>query len=759
MAGELRGLPVEDVIVRGNTQVSSAAIRNLIRTRAGDRFEPATVAEDYQRVYGMRQFSNVQALAERTATGVIVVFVVTEQRQINSITFRGNLQMDEADLRGVVDLKPGEAIDSFRISLARQGIENLYKDKNFPLAEVRVAEKQLAETGDLIFETVEGPNVRIRNVEFLGNRSFTDDKLDDQIKTASWVFIFRGGKYDPDQVEEDVAALRRFYQGKGFFDVRVGRKLVWSPGNSELEVQFVIDEGPQYIVDKIRFVGNRVVSDAELSAGLKLQAGQAFDAELIQRDVRQMVREYSKRGGYIFQPGSTDPDYLRIDAQEVFQRERGKVELVYRIGEGRQFKVGNIFIKGNTKSQDKLVYREFRGLGPGMPFNAAELADASERIRRSPFFGAATVTPIGSEPGVRDLLVEVIEKPTATFNIGAGVNSNGGIGASITYEQRNFDIGNVPSSLDDLFTDRAFTGAGQVFRVSLEPGTEQSNFSIRFAEPYLFDQPFSFSNEFYLRDREREHYDDRRLGDTVSFGHRFADYIWSTSLSLRWEQVRIEDIEDPAVRAQDILDEAGKSRISSVALGLRRDTTPPGLFPYQGSITSARAEFYGALGGDHSFQKFQIAWDGYWTLNEDLLDRKTVLELHADAGYITGDSVFYERFYGGGIGSVRGFRFRGISPRDGKADDPIGGDFSATATVQVSFPVVGDNLRGVVFTDFGTVEEEFDLGNIRASVGAGIRVILPFLGQTPLAIDLAVPYMKEDEDDEQLFSFSFGFIQ
>jgi outer membrane protein insertion porin family len=433
--------------------------------------------------------------------------------------------------------------------------------------------------------------------------------------------------------------------------------------------------------------------------------------------------------------------------------------VVYSIREGKEFRLGNILVKGNTKSQDKLVIREFRDLVPGTKFDAGELQDAEQRIRRQPFFQSVVVTPIGEEPGVRDLLVEVTEQRTASFNIGAGVNSNGGVGGNLTYEQRNFDIANAPASFSDIFSDKAFTGAGQTLRLSFEPGTEQTNASIRFSEPYLFDQQLSFTNDLYLRTRIREHYDDRRIGDTVTFGKRF-NYDLSAAVTLRGEQVRISDIEDRPIRAPEFLAEEGESTLTSVALTVRRDTTNPGIFPDRGNVITARWESYGALGGDYTFQKFNLGFDVYQTVDEDLLDRKTVLSFHANAGFIpSGDSVFFERFYAGGIGSVRGFRFRGISPRSGQAEDPVGGDFSLTGSVELNFPVVGDSLRAVVFVDAGDVEPDIQLGTIRTSVGAGVRVLLPFLGQTPLAVDFAVPVTKDDQDDEQLISFSFGFIQ
>ena len=763
---DLKGRRVEAVEVRGNAQVSTAVIRNLIRTRVGEPFDPATVAEDYQRVFGLRKFANVEAKVEPTAGGVNVVFVVTEQRQVRGIRFRGANRIDDATLRGTIDVREGEAIDSFRLALARTAIESAYKEQNYPLAHVTVDEDLLAREGVVQFNVVEGPQVRVRNIRFVGAKSFTADKLADQVKSRTYLFVFRPGRFDPEQVEEDVAAVRRFYEGKGFFDVRVGRRLVWSPDLTELQIDFVIDEGPRYTIDKVTFqrVSGEAVGPAaalgvpepELRARMKLLEGSAYDAEALQRDVREVVRAYSKRYGYIYFPGGNDPDYLRVEHRTVFRREPGRVELVYQVHEGKEFRVGNVYVKGNYKSQDKLVVREFRDLVPGERFNSAALQDAAERLRRLPYFGNVSITPVGEEPGVRDLLVEVAEQSTASFNVGAGVNSNGGILGNVTYEQRNFDIGNWPAGVGDLFTERSFTGAGQNLRASFEPGTRFTSAYLRFSEPYLFDQPFGFSNELYLRTRVREEYDDRRVGDTATLSHRFT-YETTGTVSLRGEQVKITGIEDPRDRAPEILEHAGKSTLTSVALALRHDTTPPGLFPTGGTVTTGRWEGYGLLGGDYDFHKFTLAFEAHKTVGEDLLERKTVLSFRGNAGYIAGDSVFFERFYGGGLGSLRGFEFRGVGPRAGPEEDPVGGDFLLTGTVELGFPLVGDSFRGVVFSDFGTVERDARLGTLRASAGVGVRVILPFLGQAPLAIDFAYPFVKGDQDEVQYISFSFGF--
>ncbi len=755
---EFQGRTVEEVRVSGNsTQVPTAVILNMVRTREGDKFDTTAVEEDYQRIYSLKKFSNVEARVEPTQRGgVIVTYVVTEVRQIKSVSPAGNKSITTLDIQQAIDVRAGDAIDRFRISVAKQAIESLYRDRNFPYAHVDVDQDQLNKNGDLIFRITEGPEVKVRKVDFKGVKSFSKDKLKDQIQTAYWIWIFRAGTFSPELIDEDVASLRRFYQGKGYFDVRVGRKILVSPDQTEVEVDFVIDEGPRYVVDSITFKGNSKVPEADLRANLKLVEGKPFDAEVLQRDVREIVRAYSPFG-YIYLPQTNNPEYLRINTKNIFRTQPGKVELVYDISEGKPFKLGEIRINGNKRTQDKVILREMR-VAPGQLYNSAELQDAADRLRATPYFTNVSITPIGDDPNTRDVLVEVAEGHTANFGIGAGINSNGGIGGNLSYTQTNFDITAVPSNLRDLFTDRSFTGAGQTLRISLEPGTQSTNASIRFSEPYLFDQPYSFSNELYLRDRQREHYDEERIGDRVSFGKRF-NYVYSGQFAIRGEDVRIHNVDDEPIRAPEIVEYKGHTTLTSLALSLRRNTTNAGILPSRGTNSVISWESYGGLGGDLSFQKFTASWDAFHVLGEDLLDRKTILRLSADAGFIAGNSVFFERFYGGGIGSIRGFRFRGVSPRDGLDSDVIGGDFTLTTSAEISFPIAGEQLRGVVFSDQGTVERNFEIHDYRVSVGAGIRLVLPFLGQAPLSLDLAVPVVKAPDDDTQLISFSFGFSQ
>jgi outer membrane protein insertion porin family len=566
--------------------------------------------------------------------------------------------------------------------------------------------------------------------------------------------------------------------------VRVGRKLMVSADQTEVQVTFVIEEGVRYKIDKVVFNGVAAVKESELRADLKLQEGNFYDGEVVQRDIRAIVKAYSPYG-YVYQapPAAKNPEYLWVDARDpVFHKEAGKLDLIYDIHEGKPFHMGRVLVKGNSKTQDKVVLREMH-VAPGQLYNSAEINDAVDRLRGLGYFGTVNVTPVGEEPESRDVLVEVAEGRTASFNIGAGVSSNGGLGGEISYEQRNYDIGKWPATWGDMFAEHAFTGAGQTFRAAIAPSTVGTSASIRFTDPYLLDQPYSFSDELYYRQRARDVYEETRAGTRASLGKRLSRR-WLLSLGGRLEDVKIDNLEDPIdQRPFEIREFEGHTTVTGLGPTLRYDSTNRGPLLYRGLVAQAGYERVGGLGGDVTFNKYTASLDSYYTLIEDLFDRKTVLSLHGDAGYIDDSNApMFERFYAGGLGSVRGFKYRGISPRvspskvlveqpDGSfkpifdplghdVEDPqgdaVGGAFSLTTSAEVSYPIYADMLRGVFFIDGGTVEPDVKIGTYRVAVGFGFRIILPFAQGAPLALDFGFPIKSASGDDKQLISFSFG---
>ena len=754
------GRPVVAVRVVGNATISDTQVLNAVNTKIGRPFDPAVVVDDYQRIYALRRFSRVEARYEVTPEGVSVVFDVDERPAVERLRIRGNDVIDDQTLRRVIERDAGQGFDPVLLALAQTSVERLYRDRNYALAQVAVVRDEA--TGTVTFDIVEGPKVRVRNVDFVGAEAFNERALKKQIVTKVFVplsLLGYNGRYDERQIEEDVASLQRFYRDEGYFDARVGRRVVWSPDLTEVQVEFLVDEGPRYVIDAIRFEGNERLSDEQLALAAGIEPGAFYDAESVQRARQRIIAAYSPLG-LIYDPGGLggrNPDYLSIDDSQVFRLQPGRLELVFNIGEGKAFRVGNIEIRGNDKTQDKVILRQF-DMAPGDLYDSADVQRATRRLLGTRYFQGVNVTPIGDDPESRDLLVEVAEQSTATLTFSGAVSSNGGLIGSLRYEQSNFDIADPPTGLGDFFGGDALVGGGQTLRILLEPGTIRTNASVSFFEPYFFDQNLGFGADAFYREFRRREYDDRRAGGRLRLAPRIGR-DFRTGIILRGEDVRISDIDEPlSDRAPDILEFEGNTTLTSVGgeIGYERIDNP--ILPSLGVRLSAGWESYGVFGGP-SFQKLTANASGVVPLYRDATDRPTVLEGRIDGGYIYNDAPFFERFYAGGLGSLRGFAFRGVSPRQGPDDDAVGGDFALTGSLGVGFPLSGESLRGVVFTDFGTVESDLEINTLRAAAGLGVRIALEPLGNVPIAIDFAFPYSEADEDREQIISFSLGLLQ
>jgi outer membrane protein insertion porin family len=334
---------------------------------------------------------------------------------------------------------------------------------------------------------------------------------------------------------------------------------------------------------------------------------------------------------------------------------------------------------------------------------------------------------------------------------------------TISFTQRNFDILAWPDSWKQFLRAQTLKGAGQTFRIVAEPGTEMMRFQVEWLDPAIFDQPYSVGAQAFLFTRERETYDESRYGVVGSLGHRFANQ-WYGELAVRPEGVDIDNLTLHA--PPEVRDVEGMSFLTGFKGSLIRDRTDSRWMPSEGDRIMLSAE---EVVGSFNFLRTNAEYRFYRTLYTDALDRKHILATRLAAGEIIGDAPVFEEFYGGGTGSVRGFKYRGISPRsaggfyDGKVrgeGEPIGGDFSLFAGTEYSFPIFGteaSQLRGVLFLDTGTVEQDIGITAYRASVGFGVRWAIPFLGPVPLAFDFGFPVSKQDDDDTQIFSFSVGW--
>ncbi len=731
------------VVLRGNVRATAHRILGQMRLREGSLYSPADADEDLKRIYDLGEFDNVVIRPQREADGLVLVVEVTERPVLERLEFDGNRKFDDKDLAETVGVEAGNLLDRHKVFAGARAIQRKYRDKGYYFASVTLDEQLLAKSRLARYTIAEGPRVRVRKIRFVGNHSIGAGELAKRMETRTWFPLLVAGTYDDEQLDRDVVAIRNYYVEQGFLDVRVGRELEFSPDKTKLSIRVIVEEGPRYQARSVALEGVERFSRSLLQKQMRLAPGKPYAADAVRADV-ELIRETYGEVGYI-------DAFIRpvID----FTDEPGQVDVTFKVEEGEPVQIGEIRVEGNRLTQDKVIRRELR-FYPEEPVNTKLIDRARRRLEGTGLYrpGSVQITTIPTgDPGVADILVRVEETETANLILGAGISSNSGVVGNISLVQRNFDITDWPQSNEEFWRGEAFRGAGQTAQIVLEPGVELQRYRVGFRDPHVFDTDFSFSTSLFYFDRVRDSYDERRVGGHFGFGRELREDL-RAFLNLRLENINIRNV-DRGV-PQDVFDVEGSSTLTSVEVGLVKDTTDSFLFPTEGYRLTGSVEQAGALGGSYTFTKFLVDGRRYWTVTRDVLDRKSVLAIRGRMGFIGGDAPIFERFFAGGHGSIRGFEFRGVGPK--KRHTFVGGDFLALASTEYSFPIFEKTLTGVLFLDTGTVEERITLSTWRAAVGFGVRFTVPFFGPVPFALDFGFPIAKDGDDDDEFFSFSIG---
>jgi outer membrane protein insertion porin family len=757
---ELVDRPIVRVEIVGLSRVSEQQVRNTIRTAAGNPYDPAAIQADIVDLFRLGDFRTVTARAWLEADGAVGVrFTVEEQPIVNDVQVVGNNLISDQEILAAIPVRPFVPRDEYLVEESQRRIKDLYKERGHFKAEVSIDENALNESNILLFQIIEGPRVKVRAIEFrfVDTQSFPTEQLESQIKTETALFILRKGRLDPKVITEDVAALDAFYRDRGHLDVRIDRMWELSPDDREAKVVFVIDEGRVYTMRNVvaeSAAPNRTLlwSSEQYAALIPIKSGDVYSQDLIRKSVREIEDSYA-RLGYV-------RDDISVTARQIRVGEQPEVDLFLIIEEGTRSVAGEVIIGGNFLTKEKVVRRHllFR---PGRPLSALDIEESQRRLRQQQLWSAVTITPQprdAEDPFVRDVLVQVQETNTGSFNFGVAVGSDQGVFGDFSLNQRNFDVADFPESFDELIRQRAFRGAGQKFTLAMQPGNEVSRYSISLTEPYFLDTPISLTGTAYYREWQFDGYDEERVHGSFGVTRRLGQ-VWSLGANARFERVALNDIDEDSPTA--VFDAEGPDNIAGVSLRLTRNTTGTIVRPGRGSVFELAVEQVGLLGGDFDFTSVSGEYTLFLTLDEDFLGRRSILKLNTRAAYIFNgdDAPIYERYYLGGR-SFRGFEFRTVSPKGIRNDngepseDPVGGEFLFFAGAQYEFPIFEELFNGVVFLDSGTVSDDFGFNEYRVSVGMGLRLYIAAFGPIPIAFDFGFPILKEGTDEEEIFSFS-----
>jgi len=742
------------VAIEGNVRVEDDAIRVNLESRPGGPLDRGRVDRDVRAIYQMGFFDQVDVDVREEPDGHVLVFKVRERPLVRKVEIEGTDKVKREDLEGALRVRPHTIFDPAK---AREGIaaaRKLYAEKGYLDASIELDSEPAGENEvDITYEVKEGSPIRVREIRIEGNEAFSDRRLRRimQTKTGWLLSPFTGaGNLNRDVLRTDAERLTAWYYDHGYVTVRVDEPQV-ERDDDGLVVTVKIEEGEQFRVSSVGIEGDNIPDEVRLLEGLETKPEEVFSAGGIRDDVQLLVTRLSD-DGYAF--ADVEPA-TNVDV------EAKTVEVRFQVNRGKPVVVDRIEVAGNSKTRDKVVRREMR-LQEQEAFSGGKLRKSRESLQRLGFFREVN---IGTRRTTRDdrldLVVDVKEGQTGSVSAGAGFSSADALLFNVQIQENN------------LF------GRGQRLVLNADVGSVRRNIVLSFTEPYFRGTPLTVGVDAFNWRLEFDGFDREGTGIGVQGTYPVVAFGYDTLLGLpmedvrvglgyRFEEAKIEDLDSDATKS--IRAEEGTSVISSVTPRISRNTLNHAFDPTAGSVQDVSVEVAG-LGGD-KFLKAEIRNRFYYTFLRSKRFGDFTYSLGTTAGWGTGqggldghDLPLFERYFPGGINSIRGFEARTMGPREPKFNrngvieftTPIGGSVLLVVNNEVIFPLVkGLGLKGVVFVDAGNSYGELDdvdYDHTRFAAGAGIRWLSP-LG--PLRVELGLPFNDKPTDETSLVLFSFG---
>ena len=741
-------LTIDQVKVRGNRRSEADAILAVVATRPGGGLDRARLRADLKAVFRLGFYTDVQADLEEVEGKQVLTFVVAEKPSIRKVLYEGNDQLDDDELGDVVDIRAFGILDLAKVNRNSEKIHDLYTEKGYFLAEVSWDVVELPDNEvDVVFRIVEKQEVRVARVTIVGNSAISDEWIRERIETregGALAGVFGGGSFSNEAFERDLLRINQFFYDEGYIKARVGTpKVELSADKTELFLTIPVEEGERYKTGEVDVTGDFLEAHPkeEIMTKVALKPGEWFSSSDLRNTINGIGEVYKDEGyAYVnIVPNTLTNDKTRI------------VDLSVDIDRGHKVRIGRIKVVGNTRTRDKVIRREMR-IYEGEYYSSSGLKRSKNLVTRLGFFETVEITTSrGAEESTMDVVVEVKEKPTGTFQIGAGFSSIESFVAQAQVAQNN------------LF------GRGQSLSLQATLSKIRTIANIRFSDDYFLDTKLRFATNVYRFDTNFEDFTRESLGGDLTLGYPLND-DWSVASTYTLESVEVS------------LGGFGRSRTSvpianlfnngitsSMRFSLFYDTRNNRLFPSAGIFASTSIEDASKyLLSENRFTRYTLRGRYYYDLGLDI-----VLKLNGQWGLITSPErtgvPIFERFFVGGPLSVRGFRRNTLGPTIDVPDDArpdagtepfnIGGNEQLIGNLEVEYPIfqrVG--IRGVFFLDGGNAFQRKDpwdekLDQLRFSWGFGVRWFSPI---GPLRFEWGFPLAPRDDEQSSVFDFSIG---
>jgi outer membrane protein insertion porin family len=755
---------VSEVRVEGNRRVDSSSIRIHIELSPGDTIDLVAIDEDIKAIYELGFFDNIFVTFDDAADGVIVTYLVEERPYVTDVTFSGVKHVKEEDLEAVINITARTIFDPRRVAAGLEEARKLYTSEGYPDAEIDFeVEVDTDNNATIVYTVKEGELIRVGDIDFEGVAAFSDRELRKLMTTRTeWAFSFLtgAGLLNEDELSTDVERITAYYYDNGYLQARVDEPVIEREDDS-LRVRIKVEEGAVFRVGALEFAGDVLLPEDELKARLLLREGDIFRASQLRESIFTLTEAYGDLG-HAF--ADIVPD-TRVVA------ERNEMDVRFNFTAGEVVKIRRIEVRGNTKTRDEVVRREL-ALDEGEKFSGTGLQASKRAVRRLGFFDEVELSTERTESEDEvDLIVDVKEGRTGAFSAGAGFSSADSF------------------LLNGRISEQNLFGRGQRLVLNADLGTVRQNFRLAFTEPWFRDIPLSLGVDLFSWKLEfdrftrggtgfaiRSSYPLRRLGIASFAGLSLNRVRAGLEYKLELSEIDGVDFFAPA----DVWDEQGTSLTSSIIPSLFRNTLDHPFDPSSGSRQSLTAEIAG-LGGESDFFKIDLSGRWFFPLGAVLEDRPLTYAFGATVGYGLGQEgesgeelPVFERYFPGGINSVRGFDTRELGPTqevcgghgdkdsppssdDDCIDEEIGGSSQLIVNNELIVGVLPEvGVKLVFFFDIGNAflaDDAFKPSELRYAAGWGVRWLSPF---GPLRIEVGYPLEPEEDEDSPVVLFSFG---
>jgi outer membrane protein insertion porin family len=721
---------IRKITVLGNAKIEEGVIRGVIKSREGSPLSVEQVREDLKSIFNTGYFSDVQVDIKSSPQGKEIIFIVVEKPSIKEIYIAGNQKIKLEDIKEKISLPLRSIVNLAKVQENVEAIRKLYFSKGYYGVKIEYRVEYL-DTNEAVvrFQITEGPKGRVSKIIFNGNRHIDSSDLKKVMLTKQWnlfSIITQTGILDEDVLKNDIQILGAYYIDHGFLDVKVSEPKIDLRNPKRIRIEIGIEEGPQYHIAAIDFRGENLTNRENLFKIIKIKRGEIYSNSAIRRDINALTEHFANQG-YA---------YVEVIPETSVDSKNLIVNLTFEIDKKKRVYIEKIQISGNIKSRDKVVRREVR-LAEGELYSAAKLSRSTARLRRTGYFkGVDLTTSRGSSDDKINVDLRVEEAATGALSFGMGYSNVEGV------------VGVVSLS------DRNLLGLGYQGSLSFKLGSVTQDYRLSFTDPYFLGHPYSAGFDLYRQENSMfDTYSYTINGGDLRFGKELTETI-RADLMYKLETVDVFDVALDADRA--VKEARGKTTTSALSVTFSRDTRDDYFAPSRGSRNSVFIQNAGwILGGDNDFVKGSMETNWYFPA-----PLKTVLNLKGRFGIIHpygGTEVpVYEKFYVGGIQTVRGFDYGKAGPVD-LEDNPLGADKMVVLTSELIFPLAREiGLRGAVFFDYGKGFNQWnDMTPLRQGAGIGIRWFSPF---GPLQIDIGWNLSPKSGEKGHVIDFAGGTV-